>query len=90
MSPEQTEGSAATSASDVFSFGLILYELLTGIRSFGDRNILEILKLVRSIEPGTYADPLEEPFRSLVRKMLVRAPADRTITMAEIEAILAA
>ena len=84
MSPEQADGQPATTASDVFSFGLILYELLTGERRFADQNVLEVLKLIRSVDPSTYADRLEEPFSSLVGQMLVGDPQSRTIDMAAV------
>ena len=88
MSPEQADGSRATSSSDVFSFGLILYELLAGERSYADHNILEVLRQIRSIEPEEYAGDLEEPFCSLVAQMLARDARQRTVTMSDVEPLL--
>ena len=84
MSPEQADGQTATPASDVFSFGLILYELLTGERRYAEHNVLEVLKLIRSIDPSTYSGRLEEPFCTLVGQMLTCDPQSRTISIAEV------
>ncbi len=85
LSPEQAEGQPATAASDIFSFGLILYELLTGRRAFGGPNLLAILNRIKSIDPDTFANDVDDPFGTLLRQMLVRDPAERTITMSKIE-----
>ena len=85
MSPEQAGGAQASARSDVFSFGLMIFELLTGCPAFDERSVLKVLQQIRSVEPDSFANRVEEPFRSLLRRMLVRDPKARTITMWEIE-----
>jgi len=85
MSPEQVDGGTPSPASDVFSFGLIVHELLSGRQAIAGDNVLKVLKQIRSIEPSRFARDAREPFCSLVPRMLARDPETRAITMSEIE-----
>jgi len=89
MAPEQADGRTSTPASDVFSLGLILYEMLTGRRAFAGENLLEVLARVRDVDPQALAADVCEPFASLLREMLVPEAERRTITMTEIAQRLA-
>ena len=53
-SPEQVRGETITTASDVYSLGVVLYEILTGRRPFevGSANALEILRTINETEPA--------------------------------------
>ncbi|MFI5178219.1 MAG: protein kinase [Vicinamibacterales bacterium] len=80
MSPEQADGRRATAASDQFSFGAILYELLTGRRAFERASKAATLEAIRRYPP----EPIESinanvtvPLRRLVARCLQKDPAAR-------------
>lgn len=83
MSPEQARGERVTSASDVFSLGLILFEMLTGKRAIPGAKLLEVLRGIEQIQAEEHANQLAEPFAGLLRLALVNDPARRNLTMAQ-------
>src|SRR6202163_1320032 len=58
MAPEQAKGKAADRRSDIWSFGVILYEMLTGKRLFQGESVVEILGGVLNKEPDIAAAPV--------------------------------
>jgi alkyl hydroperoxide reductase subunit AhpC/predicted Ser/Thr protein kinase len=90
LSPEQVRGGPATQASDIFSLGILFYELSTGKVAFPADNLLQVLDQIRSVDPDVMAAQAPEPFDSLLRRMLSGNPAERLITMREVaDALLA-
>ena len=92
MSPEQAEGRAVDSRSDIFSFGVVLYEMLTGVKAFQASTILSTLTQVLRDDPRpineikTAAPPEVE---QLVELCLRKNPAERIQTMREVYTTLA-
>jgi serine/threonine protein kinase len=84
MAPEQARGDVPSPASDVFSLGLILYELATGRTARVADNLLQLLRAIDREEPERFAAEAPEPFAGILRLALVADPARRQITMAEI------
>lgn len=80
MSPEQLKGQEVDLRSDLFSAGIVFYEMVTGERPFkGDR----LLTLINNILNGEYIDPcdlnpqLPETFKRVIIKSLSKNPQDR-------------
>ena len=96
MSPEQAKGKAVDKRTDIWAFGAMLYELLTGKAAFQGDDITEILASVVKSEPDWTALPAEIPasIRVLLRRCLRKDKrqrlADATGLRIEIEDAIAA
>ncbi len=86
MSPEQAEGRPLDARSDVFSFGAVLYELLSGAHAFeGDTAAQLVSALLRDDPRPIQAPPAIE---RIIRQCLAKQPAQRFQAMAELRAVL--
>ncbi len=83
MSPEQASGQPLDSRSDIFSFGIVLYETLSGKRPFGGRTDLEVLKTIIHGELPPLSEEVPETYRNVVEKALEKSPAERYQSMRE-------
>jgi serine/threonine-protein kinase len=70
MSPEQARGLDVDKRGDIWSFGCLLYEMLTGVRAFGGEVASDVIAKVIEREPDFGALPAEVPFT--VRRLLQR------------------
>ena len=78
MAPEQTAGHAASTASDWYGVGVVLYECLTGHVPFDSATGPLIYdKLENDPEPPTITDSALYPLADLCMKLIARAPAER-------------
>jgi serine/threonine protein kinase/Tfp pilus assembly protein PilF len=90
MAPEQAEGKPLDARSDIFSFGAVLYEMLSGTRVFGGTSTAQVLSAVLRDEPAPLPAALKIPAEldRVIRRCLRKAPADRFQTMAEVKGAL--
>ena len=79
MSPEQAKGKPVDKRADIFAFGCVLYELLTGKRVFEGETIAETIAAVLKSEPDWAALPQNIPWRiqELLRRCLTKDAHDR-------------
>ena len=87
MSPEQARGHHLDSRSDIFSAGVVLYEMLTLVRPFEGRNDLESLELVRTCTvdpPGVLRTEISEELDEILLRALADDPDDRYQTIDEL------
>ncbi len=86
MSPEQAKGAATARRSDVFSFGVVLYELLTGRQPFRGDTAAEIMASVMIREPGLAAMPagLNPRIAELIKRCLEKNPKKRWQAMGDL------
>jgi eukaryotic-like serine/threonine-protein kinase len=70
MSPEQLQGKEADGRSDLFSFGCVLYEMLSGKRAFEGQSAASVIAAVLEREPAPLdlAPPLERVIRTCLAK----------------------
>ena len=80
MAPEQVRGQPADERSDVFSFGAVLYELLSGRRPFAGNSAAEILTSILHDDPPALDDQAPAAVARIVSRCLQKLPEDRFAT----------
>jgi serine/threonine-protein kinase len=85
MAPEQAKGRAVDRRADVWAFGVVLFEMLTGRRAFEGDDVSEVLAGVLKLEPEWAALPadLPAPVRRLLKRCLEKDPKRRLRDVAE-------
>ncbi|MGC2421096.1 MAG: protein kinase [Candidatus Acidiferrales bacterium] len=79
MSPEQARGRPVDKRTDIWSFGCVLYEMLSGHKAFDCASVAEVLAAMLAHEPDWAALPKATPagVRTLVRRCLVKEQRQR-------------
>src|SRR4030095_12391476 len=79
MSPEQARGEGIGREADIWAFGVVLYELLTGVSPFARPTIAETLARVLAGPPDDALLPLDTPaaIQRLIRRCLEKEPTRR-------------
>ena len=77
MSPEQASGKPVDARSDIFSFGVVLYELLAGHRPFTGPTALEVLQRIQHQPAPPLPEVIPPALQAVVGKALEKDPAAR-------------
>lgn len=91
MSPEQAEGKQVDARSDIFSFGAVMYEMVTGTRAFdGDSDIMTLTAVLRDdVKPiGEVAPEVPPELEQVIKVCLEKDPELRWQSMREVEMAL--
>jgi serine/threonine protein kinase/Tol biopolymer transport system component len=91
MSPEQAQGKPVDTRSDIFSFGSVLYEMLTGQRAFQGESTATILASVLQKEPkplGEIVHDVPHEVEQLLARCLRKDPGRRWQSMSDLKVVL--
>ncbi len=85
MSPEQAEGKKVDARSDIFSFGAVLYEMLTGKRAFRRESQALTLAAIQRLEPPPLPAGIPQKLERVVARCLRKDPARRFQHMGDVK-----
>ena len=91
MSPEQTMAKGLDARTDVFSFGVLLYEMTTGRHPFRHPMLVETLSAIRTadpVPPTTHVPALPAEVERLILRCLQKEPTRRWQSMADLKVVL--
>jgi len=91
MSPEQADGHVVDARSDIFSFGAVLYEMVTGRRAFGGDSKLSTLASVLHSEPAPLSQPgggVPHEVERIISRCLRKDPQRRWQSIADVKVAL--
>jgi len=86
MAPEQLEGKDADGRTDIFAFGAIAYEMVTGEKAFEGKSQASLIAAIMNQEPQpmTRREALVPPLDQIIRKCLAKNPLDRCQTAGDL------
>jgi serine/threonine protein kinase/Tfp pilus assembly protein PilF len=88
VAPELLKGSPADVRADIWSMGIIMYEMSAGRRPFSGKTSYEISSAILGSDPENLPASLSKGFKAVVSRCLVKEPARRFQTAGEVEAAL--
>lgn len=84
MAPELVQGERPSPASDVFSLGLLLFEIISGQKAVSGENLMTVLRQLGNVDGAHMAGQVPEPFAGILRDVLIQDPRQRSVGMAAI------
>jgi serine/threonine protein kinase len=88
MSPEQVQGKETDTRSDIFSFGLVLYEMLTGRRAFEGDSAASVMAGILEREPAPSESNIPSGLDWVLRRCLMKEREERWQSAADMKASL--
>ncbi len=90
MAPEQARGAAVDKRADIWAFGVLLYEMLTGVRLFEGDSVVDTLSAVmrKEIDLGSLPAGTPGAIRQLLRRCLERNPKNRLHDIADARIVI--
>jgi eukaryotic-like serine/threonine-protein kinase len=89
MSPEQAEGKTVSDRTDLFSLGIMAYELMCGTRPFQGESYAQVINSIIQHQPVPLADPPVPPALStLIQQLLIKDPPSRRPSAATVRELL--
>ena len=86
MAPEQLHGRDADARSDIFAFGCVLYEMLTGRRAFDGSSAASVIAAILEREPAPLVT--DQPLERVIRKCLAKDSAERFQSARDLKTVL--
>jgi serine/threonine-protein kinase len=87
MAPELGSGQEATPASDLYSLGIVLYELCCGVTPFAGRSMLAVIRLHENALPGRPAG-IPDQLWDVITWLTAKEPGDRPSSAQQVSAVL--
>ena len=84
ISPEQARGLSANQQSDLFSLGVVLYEMVTGERAFAGKPAMEVCDAILHTAPREFDAPVPTKLKELILRLLEKNPANRYASADEV------
>lgn len=91
LSPEQANGEAPSPASDVYSLGVVMYEVLTGKLPFYSKDPNQMIKLhleAKPVSPRKINPDIPQPLEQIILKVLSKEPSSRYRTADQLSRVL--
>jgi len=87
LAPEQLEGAKGDPVSDIFSFGVVCYETLTGVQPFQANTLVHAVNLIANFDPapvGKFVRNCPPRLQEIVQRAIAKDPARRYLSLREL------